>query len=309
LKTNTSIRGTIFSIERCAVHDGPGIRTVVFMKGCPLRCSWCANPEGQTIRPQLTFSADKCVGCLKCVSVCAQEAIEVTDGRSIQAWNKCRGCLKCVNVCNYGARQQKGYDCTAEEIVEEISRDIPFYKRSGGGVTLSGGDPVTQVMFSREILGLCQKKDIHTAIETSGYVDWVDFLKILEFTDFIYIDIKCMDTVKHEMLTKSGNERVLENIVRLSELKKPFIVRIPVIAGYNDSNENILDTTEFVKGLKNLVALELLPYHKLGEYKYKSLGMSFSSSDINVPSDENMRYIQSLIENYGIKCIYDTIFL
>lgn len=303
-----SIRGIIFEIERFAVYDGPGIRTVVFMKGCPLRCLWCDNPEGQLVRPQLAFFEDKCVNCRQCVSVCPQEAIKIIDDRMMQDWEKCSGCLKCVDVCPVGARQCKGYDYTAEEVIEEVSRDIPFYRRSGGGMTLSGGDPVAQVKFSSKILELAKEIGIHTAIETSCQVDWIDLLKILKFTDFVYIDIKCMDPVKHKAFTNSSNEKILENIVKISELRKPFIIRIPVISGYNDSDDNIVDTTTFVKNLKNLVALELLPYHRLGEYKYKNLGMSYSLSNISVPSDKKMGCIKSLVEKYGVKCIYNTMF-
>lgn len=303
MNTEKIIKGSIFDIERFAVHDGPGIRTVIFLKGCSLKCLWCANPEGQSIRPQLVFIRDKCINCKRCVLVCPQRAIKILNNNIIQDWSKCEDCLKCIEVCPVAARQQKGYNCSVKEVMNEVVKDIPFYRRSGGGVTLSGGDPIAQVDFSRGILKLCKDQNIHTAIETSGYTNWINFLKIIKYTDLIYIDIKHMSPVKHKLFTGVSNTKILANIEKISKLEKSFIIRIPVIPGYNDSDNNIIETCRFAKSLNNLMGIELLPYHKLGKCKYEYLGMDYLLGNVNIPSNKKMKYITKLVKSQGIKCI------
>jgi len=298
-----NIKGNIFDIERFAVHDGPGIRTLVFLKGCPLKCLWCANPEGQYTNQQLIFMKDKCINCKKCIAVCPQKAIRILNDNIVQDWERCINCFNCVKVCPVGSRQIKGYRCTAEDVVEEVIKDISFYRRSGGGITLSGVNPVIKIDFSSEILKLCKENNIHTAIETSGYTKWSNFLKITKFTDFIYVDIKHMDSVKHKLYTGVDNNIILANIEKISKLGKPFIIRVPVVTGYNDSNYNILETSRFAKNLDNLVGIELLPYHKLGEYKYKYLGMNYLLENVSIPSSRKMKYLVNLIKSQGMKCI------
>ena len=182
-------------------------------------------------------------------------------------------------------------------------KDAPFYKRSGGGITLSGGDPIAQIEFSSKILKLCKEQNIHTVIETSGYTKCSNFLKIIKLTNFIYIDIKHMNSVKHRLFAGVTNTKILANIERISELGKPFIIRIPVVLGYNDSDNNIIETCRFAKSLNNLIGIELLPYHKLGKYKYKHLGMDYLLDYVNIPSNKKMKYITELVKNQGIKCI------
>lgn len=297
------IKGNVFEIERFAVHDGPGIRTIVFLKGCPFKCLWCANPEGQYINQQLIFMKDKCINCKRCIAVCPQKAIKILNDNIIQDWGRCNNCFNCVGVCPVGARQIKGYRCTAEDVIEEVVKDIPFYRRSGGGITLSGGDPVAQIDFSSEILKLCKENNINTAIETSGYTNWINFLKIIKYTDLIYIDIKHMNPVKHKLFTGVSNTKILANIEKISKLGKSFIIRIPVISSYNDSDNNIIETCRFSKSLNNLRGIELLPYHKLGKYKYEYLGMDYLLGNVNVPSNKKMKYITKLVKSQGIKCI------
>ena len=292
----------VFNIERYAVHDGPGIRTIVFLSGCSLRCLWCQNPEGIELKPQLAFFPDKCTGCMQCFLVCPNKAIEQVNGEIVMNWSKCKRCLKCVEVCPNKARESLTKVITSKEVLEEVIKDIPFYHRSNGGVTLSGGDPLIQIDFVSEILRLCKERGIHTAIETSGFADWDDFLKILKYTDFIFFDIKHMDSKKHKYGTGVSNEKILENIRKVSNLGKNIIIRIPVIPNFNDSEESIKDTVKFVKNMKNIIKIELLPYHKLGVIKYERIGKTYLLKDINPPENSDLIKFKNIIEANDIKC-------
>lgn len=296
------IKGMIFNIERYAVHDGPGIRTVIFLSGCRLRCLWCANPEGQELKLQLAFFSNKCTGCMKCLSVCPNDAIEQINGKIVMNWNKCMQCLKCVEICPNEARKGLTKYMTSKEALEEVIKDIPFYRRSNGGVTLSGGDPLVQIDFASEILRLCKEKEIYTAIETSGFADWDDFVKIIKYTDFIFYDIKHMDSKKHKYGTGVGNEKILENLRKISNLNKNIVIRISIIPGFNDSAENIEKTAKFVKNLKNIIKLELLPYHQLGVVKYERTGKKYLLQDIDSPRNEDLIKIKNIIEGYNLEC-------
>lgn len=295
-------KGMIFNIERYAVHDGPGIRTIVFLSGCSLRCLWCQNPEGIELKPQLAFFPDNCIGCMRCFSVCPNKAIEQVNGEIAMNWSKCKRCLKCVEVCPNEARKSLTKVMTSKEVLEEVIKDISFYHRSNGGVTLSGGDPLMQIDFASEILRLCKERRIHTAIETSGFADWDVFLKILKYTDFIFFDIKHMDSKKHKYGTGVSNEKILENLRKVSNLGKNIIIRIPVIPNFNDSEENIKDTIKFVKNMKNIIKIELLPYHKLGVIKYERIGKTYLLKDINPPENSDLIKFKNIIETNDIKC-------
>jgi len=295
-------KGVIFNIERYAVHDGPGIRTIVFLSGCRLRCLWCANPEGQELKPQLTFFSDKCTGCLKCLSLCPNKAIKQINGKIIMDWNRCTRCLKCVEVCPNEARKNLTKLMTSKEVLEEVIKDIPFYRRSNGGVTLSGGDPLIQVDFASEILRLCQEKKIHTAIETSGFADWDYFAKVIKYTNFIFFDIKHMDSKKHKYGTGVSNKKILENLRRVSNLGKTIIIRITIIPNFNDSEKNIEDTAKFIKNLRNIIKVELLPYHKLGVIKYERIGKTYLLKDVDPPRSNDLIKLKNIIESYNMKC-------
>ncbi|MBA7566243.1 4-hydroxyphenylacetate decarboxylase activating enzyme [subsurface metagenome] len=296
------IKGMVFNIERYAVHDGPGIRTIVFLVGCPLRCLWCQNPEGMELKPQLAFFPDKCTGCMRCLSVCPNKAIERVNEKILMNWDKCNRCLKCVKICPNEARKSLTKTMTSKEVLEEVIKDIPFYRRSGGGVTLSGGDPLFQVDFASEILRLCQKEKIHTVIETSGFIDWDDFVKILKSTDFIFFDIKHMNSIKHKYGTGVDNKKILENLRKITNLNKNIVIRICIIPGFNNSEKNIKDTAKFVKNLKNIRKIELLPYHNLGVIKYERMGKTYLLKDVNPPRDCDLVKLKNIIESYNIKC-------
>lgn len=298
------IKGMVFNIEGYAVHDGPGIRTIVFLSGCRLRCLWCANPESQELKPQLAFFSDKCTGCGRCISICSNKAIEQVNGKITMDWDKCKRCLKCVEICPNEAREILTRVMTSKEVLGEIIKDVPFYRRSNGGITLSGGDPLVNIDFASDILRLCKEREIHTAIETSGFADWDDFVKILKYTDFIFYDIKHMDSKKHKYGTGVSNEKILENLKKITNLYKDInvVVRIPVIPNFNDSEENITNTAQFVKALKNIRKIELLPYHRLGEIKYERIGKTYSLKDINPPENRDLIKLKNIIEANNVKC-------
>lgn len=296
------VRGLIFNIQRYSIHDGPGIRTAVFMKGCPLRCIWCANPEGQVLRPEIFLNLEKCTGCGKCVQECPQEAIEIRWGKSQINRRVCVGCGKCAEVCPNEARSPMGRWTSAKEVFEEIKKDSIFYERSGGGVTLTGGEPLAQPEFATSILGLCQGAYIHTALETCGHAEWGIFKEVLKSVDLLLYDFKHMDPVKHKKYTGVSNRLILDNAKRAShKLSIPMWARIPVIPGYNDSAENIEATARFIaEELGNCVKrVNLLPYHRLGETKFERLGLNYSVST-SPPSEEHLQELQRVFERFGL---------
>ena len=299
---NSNNRGSIFNIERYAVHDGPGIRTIVFLKGCPLRCTWCQNPEGQRKKPELAVFPDKCIGCGRCLEVCPTGAATEAEGNPQMDWSLCRGCLECARVCPGGARKAIGWNAGPEEVLAEVLKDLPFYRRSGGGVTLSGGDPVTQIGFSTRILALCKEHGLHTAIETCGHAPWEEFERVLAHTDFVLLDLKHMDPERHRSETGTGNERILENAERIARTGKEMVIRVPVIPGYNDDMKNILATVRFVRGLQSVKKIELLPYHTLGIAKYGRMGWKYGLEETEPLAEENLGPLKNLIREAGLEC-------
>lgn len=293
--------GIIFNIERYAVFDGPGIRTIVFLKGCHLHCRWCQNPEGQNPEVELAFFADNCIGCMNCTSVCPHGAIYIVNGMSTTDWDRCKQSHKCVEVCQTEARKQVGEKITAEQVVEEVEKDVAFYRRSGGGVTLSGGEPIMQPDFAAEILRLCRSKYISTTVETSGFARSDDLMKVLEYADFIYYDVKHMDSKKHMEGTGFGNELTLENLEKIP-VGRNLVVRVPVVPGYNDSEKNIRETAIFVRKMGKIKKIELLPYNRLGVLKYERIGKKYLLSDLETPTAREMSKLQSLVESCGIQC-------
>ena len=295
-------QGKIFNIQHYSIHDGPGIRTTVFFMGCPLRCQWCQNPESQGFQPVLFFNAEKCTGCGDCVDACPEGAIEVIDGKSKTDRKLCKGHGNCVEVCRYDARNLMGRNATAGEVFEAVNADAIFYKNSGGGVTISGGDPVAQPDFAISILKLCRDADIHTAIETCGHAKWEILKPILEYTDLVLYDFKHMDPGRHQEYTAVSNKLVLDNAMRIRKaLNLPMLARLPVIPGFNDSSENMNSAAQFIAdGLGNEVKVHLLPYHRLGETKYERMGKPGGCVPIGPPSDERMEALKKIFESYGL---------
>ncbi len=259
---SNSYRGLIFNIQRFSIHDGPGIRTVVFFKGCPLRCLWCHNPEGQIMRKEMVIWDDRCIECKTCVKTCPNSAVEDPS--------KCVLCGECVKECPSGAREITGKEMTIEEIIMKIEKDRVFYEQSGGGVTFSGGEPLSQYDFLITLLKKCKDKGIHTAIETCGYSEWDILLSVSKYTDLFLYDIKVMDDESHRKFTGVSNKKILENLKKLSSNYKNIVVRIPVVPGVNDNLENIDKTADFIASL-GIKYAHLLPFHKGGVEKYRRL--------------------------------------
>jgi pyruvate formate lyase activating enzyme len=296
------LTGLVYNIQRFAIHDGPGIRTLVYMKGCPLACLWCSSPQTQKMAPDILHSEVYCKECGRCMEVCSLNAITLshTDGMQIDR-TLCNSCGRCVEACPNQALELIGKAMTVDELFCEVDKDSPFYRRSEGGVTVGGGEPTLQYEFVAAFLKKCKQRYIHTAMETCGYTKWEHLKKILKFVDLLYMDIKHMDTTKHKELTGVSNERILEN-ARNAAAMVPMIIRIPVIPGLNDSDDNILDTAEFATKLgTNLLRIELLPYHKFGTPTYSRLGMEYKLTNVEPPHDEQMQRLRHIIESRGVK--------
>ncbi len=292
--------GTIFNIQRYSIHDGPGIRTLVFFKGCPLRCLWCSNPESQNTYPEILFSKVKCIGCGKCSEVCSEDAIIKSADKRIDR-DKCNRCLKCIETCYAEALEVAGKKMTVEEVIKEVEKDRPFYEKSGGGITVSGGEPLMQPKFLIELLKECKNRNINTAIETCGYVSWKTFNEVLEYIDLVLFDLKHMDSNSHEEFTGKNNNIIIENIKKISKSKKLMIIRFPLIPGYNDSNKNIKQTGEFVKMLEGVNEINIIPFHRLGESKYEKLDMEWTMHDVKPPEIDRLEEIKKILESYGLK--------
>ena len=291
--------GTIINIQRFSLHDGPGIRTTVFFKGCSLHCFWCHNPEGIRPRPEIQFYPDRCIGCQECLAICPQGAHLFTNGTHEYKRSECIVCEQCVSICCTAAVELTGRRLSVEEVMNEVLADRAFYESSDGGVTLSGGEPVLQKQFAQAILERSQQEGLHTAIETAGNCRWEDLAALLPVTDLVMMDIKHMDPVRHKEATGVRNERILANAKRLATAGKPVIFRIPVIPTVNDTTEEIGAIAAFVHGLgelgvaercreHDLPQLELLAFHRLASEKYRSLGLDYRAATLDPPSKTHM---------------------
>ena len=294
------IQGWVFDIQRYSVNDGPGIRTTVFLKGCPLRCLWCDNPESQYKLPELLYLPSLCVSCQRCVAVCEFGATTVgPDGKIQIDRSLCQVCGKCVEACLTGARVIMGRLMGVEEVVQVVNKDTLFYRNSGGGVTVSGGEPTHQAEFVKALLFRCHESGLHTALDTCGLVDWDVLEEILEYADLVLFDLKHMDSEEHRKLTGVGNEIILQNLERLAKLK-PMVVRIPLIPGLTDSKTNIEASGEFLARI-GTSRVDVVPYHQLGMGKYERLGKKYALTDVEPMSDEGTDLCIQVLERYGLE--------
>jgi pyruvate formate lyase activating enzyme len=293
----------IFHIERHALHDGPGIRTLVFFKGCPLRCSWCSNPEGQDDAAELIFDRQKCAGCGACRAACPRRAVSLRDGKAVTDRSLCRldACAAaCVPACPAGARSVAGRAMSVEEVLSVIARDEVFYRYSEGGVTASGGEPLMHARFLGELFRRCRQQGIGTAVETCGEAPWEHFQHILPHTDLFLFDVKHMDAAKHRRRTGMSNERILANLHALSAAGKQIIVRVPVVPGFNDTAEDLRAIAVFVASLGGRRAVHLLPFHRLGISKYARLEREYPDAGLEPPPMPRIRELAETMQAAGV---------
>ncbi len=294
-----NIRGFVASIQRNAVHDGPGIRTIVFVKGCPLRCAWCAAPETQSCRPELLLYPERCLACRACVGVCPSGAVHLEEqGQLVYDRSRCTVCGKCATECPANARVLSGIETTVADVLTEVGRDYVFYRNSGGGVTVSGGEPLAQPAFTGALLRACKEADLHTALETSGHAPWDALAPILDALDLLLFDVKVMDPVRHQQLTGMGNALIVSNLERAAG-RVPTIARVPIIPGLNDDLDNCRAVAELLKRI-SITRVDLLPYHRLGEATYGRLGRQYGLSHIPPPREDRLRQLAAEFEDRGI---------
>lgn len=289
--------GTIFDIKRYAIHDGPGIRTTVFLKGCPLTCPWCHNPEGKRKEPEIMWWKERCITCKECQNVCPQTAISFSPEFALDR-KKCDLCRECTIVCPSGALQIVGEDMTVPQVIKEIEKDTIFYDESGGGVTFSGGEPLMQPDFLYTLLKECQSQSIHTAVDTCGYAHSKILLRISEQVDLFLYDVKVINDETHKETTGVSNRLILENLKMLPH--KDVIVRFPLILGLNDSEKDIAELGEFLSSLKTINTVSILPYHRGGAGKAARLLNPQPHFVGEPPSAETLDAITKKLKNFGL---------
>ncbi len=300
-----STTGRILRIEKLSTFDGDGLRTVVFLKGCPLRCQWCSTPESHESRIDFGFNRSKCTGCFSCVEACPEKAIvyDMKAERFSTDMEQCTDCRACIDACPTDARIAWGYTATVDEIYKEVAKDSLFYYHSGGGVTLSGGEPFLQKQFIKELLETCVMQGVNTAVETCGHVLWENMKTVLPFVDTLYFDLKQMDDDTHKAITGVGNRLILDNLRKIDAAAYPksVTIRVPVIPTLNDQDENIEAIGRFCRALKKVTEIHLLPYHRLGMETYTRMAKPYLLEDLVSPAEDDMARKANILKLMGFK--------
>lgn len=293
--------GTVFDIQRYSVHDGPGIRTIVFLKGCPLSCRWCSNPESQRPQPTLMYQKSACTQCNRCIEVCKQGAISFANPTFIDR-SRCISCGACAEVCLPNALVMKGRRMTVWQVVQELQKDATTYRRSNGGITLSGGEPLVQSDFARELLKACKEKGWHTAMETTGHASKEVVEDVMPFVDQALVDLKSIDPAVHKENTGVDNRQILENAIRISTITKA-VVRVPLVPGVNANRPAVEAIGRFAKLMHNVDTVHLLPYHTYGENKYDLLGRPYPMGNTPTLPKTTVDELKGVVEGLGLRCI------
>lgn len=294
------MKGIVFKIQKYSIHDGPGIRTMVFLKGCPLNCWWCHNPEGQELSEGIAYRKDKCLGCGRCAGTCPDSALHFSGEMPVIDKKRCTNCCRCVDACPSNALEALGREMTVAEIMGTVEKDLVFYDESGGGVTFTGGEPFFQYEFLYEVLKSCRRKGIHTVVETSGQTAWEMLEGASAYVDLFFYDLKLMDEVRHKKYTGVHNQTILSNLEKLSRIHSDICVRIPVIPGINDDSDNMEKTRAFLLST-SIRNVEVLPYHSIGIHKYDWLGMAYKLNGTAAPDMKRMEEIAGIFEDQGFR--------
>jgi len=294
------VSGIVFDIKKFSIHDGPGIRTTVFLKGCPLHCWWCHNPESQRLQPEIMLRGQRCIECAACLEACAQGAISINGSGVVTDRNLCIQCGICTESCFTEAREVVGRRMTVSQVMAEIEKDLSFYDESGGGVTFSGGDPLLQRDFLLALLIACREKEIHTAVDTSGAFAWRTLDKIRPYVDLFLFDVKTMDDERHKRVTGVSNQLILHNLQMLSEFGHKIVLRLVIVPGINDHEENIRQTGAFAASLPHLESVSLLPYHDTAVHKYANLDRIYPMPDVSAPPAEQMIHFAEVLRGCGL---------
>lgn len=296
---NDLSKGLIFNIVQGSFVDGYGIRTTIFLKGCPLRCIWCCNPEGQSFQKELAVTYGNCNGCGECLDVCPTQALSLNNGTIQIERQKCTACGKCVHGCKYGVFSIFGKEYSVDEIFDVIQRDKPFYDASGGGLTIGGGEATCWPDFVLQLIARCREAGIHTAIDTCGYVTSEKSMACLEAADLLLFDMKGLDPEGHLHNTGKNNDVILNTLKHMNEIGKPVIIRIPYIPGYNDDPEMVQQEAQFLSTLECVERVDIIPKHEFGKVKYEQIGMEYALHADDV-SEEKQQELLELFSSYGL---------
>lgn len=280
--------GTVFDIQKFSIHDGPGIRTTVFLKGCPLRCAWCHNPESQESAPEISFVPEKCIGCMACVRACPSGCHVVDTGGHVYARDRCERCGACTVECYARALELIGEKMSVAGVLEEVLKDKPFYETSGGGMTISGGEPLAQYAFTKELLSRAKQEDLHTCLETCGYADFERLHALIGLVDLFLYDVKDVDPQKHRDFVGADNVKILSNLKHLGDTDADIVLRCPIVPGYNDRNDHFDGVADLAQRTNGVREVHVLPYHPLGKSKSDRIGKTYGLGELSFVDDDQV---------------------